>query len=324
MSSAAISKPIQHHLDSFNDFFREQMKSNVALLDTVVRYILKSRGKQVRPSLVFLCAELCGGVSKRSFFGAAMVELLHTATLVHDDVVDGSQERRGMASINAVWKNKVAVLVGDYLLSRGLLIAAENDEFEFLKITSRAVRRMSEGELLQIQKAMQTDIDEATYYKIIADKTASLLSTCCEIGAVSATANKEHHEALKEYGERVGMAFQIRDDVLDYESKTVILGKPIGNDIKEGKLTLPLIYACSRATKKEASAIIKKVKSGKVDQKIVDEVQQFVRSQGGIDYANTKANEMVEHALACLHHFPESTIKTTLVEFARYVVERNK
>lgn len=323
MSISDISKPIQHHLDDFNEFFKQQMKSNVALLDTIVRYILKSRGKQVRPALVFLSAELCGGVSRRSYVGASMVELLHTATLVHDDVVDQSEERRGLASISAVWKNKVAVLVGDFLLSRGLLTAVENDEFDFLKITSNAVRRMSEGELLQIQKSRQKDISEETYFRIIADKTASLISTCCEIGAVSASNSPEIRHAMRDFGEHVGMAFQIRDDVLDY-SRTTLIGKPAGNDIREGKLTLPLIYACSRAPRKEAKDIIDIVKSKKVNQKGVNEVQDFVRNYGGIDYANTQALTMVQKATANLEIFPDSLIKQTLLSFARFVVEREK
>lgn len=324
MSISEISKPIQHHLDDFNDFFKLQMKSNVALLDTVIRYILKSRGKQVRPALVFLSASLCGEVTRRTYVGASMVELLHTATLVHDDVVDQAEERRGLRSINAVWKNKIAVLVGDYLLSRGLLTAVENDEFDFLKITSTAVRRMSEGELLQIQKSRQKVIDEETYYRIIADKTASLISTCCEIGAVSVTNDPEIRTAMRNYGENVGMAFQIQDDVLDYTSRTNILGKPIGNDIKEGKLTLPLIYACTQAPKSEAKNIVSLVKGKNISQKQVDFVQSFVKNHGGIEYATEQALNKVRSATENLERFPDSNIKQSLVNFAHFVVSREK
>lgn len=322
MSLSDISKPVQNHLDRFNDYFKEQMSSNVTLLDTIIRYILKSKGKQVRPALVFLSAELCGGVNERTFVGASMVELLHTATLVHDDVVDSANERRGLASINAVWKNKVAVLVGDYLLSRGLLVAVENGEFDFLKITSTAVRRMSEGELLQIQKSRQKDMDEATYYKIIGDKTASLISTCCEIGAVSATGDSDIRTALRTYGENVGLAFQIQDDILDYTSRTTILGKPIGNDIKEGKITLPLITACANADNSESKKIISLVKSKKVSQKEIDYVQTFVREHKGIERAQAQAQSKVNTALSALSRFDDSIAKQTLTSFAGFVISR--
>jgi octaprenyl-diphosphate synthase len=322
MSLSDISKPVQHHLNRFNDYFKEQMSSNVTLLDTIIRYILKSKGKQVRPALVFLSAELCGGINERTFVGASMVELLHTATLVHDDVVDSANERRGLASINAVWKNKVAVLVGDYLLSRGLLTAVENNEFDFLKITSTAVRRMSEGELLQIQKSRQKEMDEATYYKIIGDKTASLISTCCEIGAVSASHDSDIRTALRTYGENVGLAFQIQDDILDYTSRTTILGKPIGNDIKEGKITLPLITACTNADAHESKKIISLVKSKKVSQKEIDYVQSFVREHKGIERAQAQAQMKVDTALSALARFDDSIAKQTLTSFAGFVISR--
>jgi octaprenyl-diphosphate synthase len=324
MSISDISKPIAKHIDDFNDFFKKSMKTNVALLDLIVRYILRQRGKRVRPMLVFLAAEICGGVSRRSFVGAAMVELLHTATLVHDDVVDQSDERRGMASITAVWKNKIAVLVGDYLLSRGLLIAVDNDEFQFLKITSTAVRRMSEGELLQMQKTRQLNIDEETYLKVISDKTASLISTCCEIGAVSATDDPAKRAALKDYGELVGNAFQIRDDVLDYISRESILGKPVGHDIRDKKITLPFIYALSQVSKKEAKQIISKVKSRNISNDEVQKIVTFVKEKGGIEYAERRAHDMIAEARAKLDIFPESVFKNALMDFASFVVERAK
>ncbi len=320
----SIGEPIRTQLEEFDLYFRKSMKSHVALLDVIVRYILRSRGKQLRPTLVFLCAGLCGKISERSFVGAAMVELLHTATLVHDDVVDDAEERRGLASINAVWKNKVAVLVGDFLLSRGLLTAVENNEFEFLGVTSRAVRRMSEGELLQIQKSRQKVLDEQTYYKIISDKTASLISTCCEIGAISASAEPSVHEALRQFGEQLGMAFQIRDDVLDYTSRSSILGKPVGNDVREGKLTLPLIYALQQSRNGEVKKIISLVKSKKANDKQVEYVQGFVQANGGNEYAQQKAEQLVAEAVACIQPFPDSAFKQSLLSFAEYVIRREK
>lgn len=319
-----ISEPIASHLGTFEDYMREQMRSKAALLDTVVRYIVKQRGKRVRPMLVFLSAGMCGGIGDRSYVGAAMVELLHTATLVHDDVVDQAEERRGMASINAVWKNKIAVLVGDYLLSRGLLIAVNNGEFDYLKITSDAVRRMSEGELLQIQKSRQKHIDEETYFRIISDKTASLMSTCCEVGAVSAGVSAEDRERMRMYGEFVGLAFQIRDDILDYTSRSSILGKPVGNDLKDQKITLPLIYACTAAGPKEAKRIIGMVKGRKPTADQIKTVIAFVEEHGGIREAERKAMEIKDMAVQHLTTFPDSSYKSALIDFANFVVSRTK
>lgn len=323
-SLSDIGAPVAAELEKFNGYLRTLMKSRTALLDTVIRYIIRQRGKRVRPTLVFLSAGLCGGITPRSDIAAAMVELLHTATLVHDDVVDQADERRGVASINAVWKNKVAVLVGDYLLSRGLLVAVQHKEFDFLSITSEAVRRMSEGELLQIQKSRQRTIDEETYFRIISDKTASLLSTCCEIGAVSATGDDHARMAMKSYGELVGLAFQIRDDVLDYESKSAILGKPVGNDIRDQKITLPLLYACQAAPKSEGKAVISMVKGSKPKQKEVNAVMEFVRAHEGTKKAQLKALELSQKAVETITDFPESTYKTALIDFANFVVTRTK
>lgn len=322
MTLGDITKPIQPYIDDFDNVLREQMRSNVLLLDTVVRYILRQRGKRIRPLLVLLSAAACGGVSRRTHIGATMVELLHTASLVHDDVVDGSDERRGMASINAVWKSKIAVLVGDYLLSRGLLIAVENGEYDFLRITSQSVRRMSEGELLQIQKTRQLDMDEATYFRIISDKTASLISTCCEIGAVSASANPEHHRALREYGEIIGSVFQIRDDTFDYSGGNSLIGKPTGNDVQEKKLTLPLVYAFSQASKQETKDILKvvKAKPGKKDVRVIID---FVKRYKGIEYAEAKAAEMIREAKDKLSIFDDSPAKTSLLHFADYSLQRS-
>lgn len=320
-----VGEPVREHLESFNkDFFRRQMKSDVALLDLVVRYMLRSRGKQVRPTLVFLCAALIGEISERTYVGAAMVELLHTATLVHDDVVDNAAERRGLASINAVWKNKVAVLVGDFLLSRGLLVAVEHGESGFLGVTSNTVRRMSEGELLQIQKSRQKTLDEATYFSIISDKTASLLSACCEIGAMSATNDTAVHARLRQFGELIGLAFQIRDDVLDYTSRTSILGKPVGNDIREGKITLPLLLAQRHADASEAKRMITIVKKKDASDKDVARVQDFVLRHDGIAAAQSKAMDLVREAQGLLDICEPSVYRDALRTFASYVVEREK
>ncbi len=316
-----ISKPVAVYMDAFSDVFKKQMKSNMMLLDTVVKYMIRQRGKRLRPMLVLLSAEICGGVNNRTYIGATMVELLHTAALVHDDVVDQAAERRGMASINAVWKNKIAVLVGDYLLSRGLLVAVEHEEFEFLRITSHAVRRMSEGELLQIQKSRLLDIDEATYFRIISDKTASLISTCCEIGGYSASDNADDRAALRDYGELVGLAFQIRDDIFDYVSRGSMIGKPVGNDVKEKKLTLPLIHSFSVAPKKESKAILKLIK-GKPDKNDVRAVLNFVQQHGGLDYAERKAQELVDEAKGKLARFPDSPAKTAMLDFADFSIQR--
>lgn len=316
-----ISKPIAAYMDTFHDVFKKHMKSNMMLLDTVVKYMIRQRGKRLRPMLVLLSAEICGGVNSRTYIGATMAELLHTASLVHDDVVDQAVERRGMASINAVWKNKIAVLVGDYLLSRGLLVAVENEEFEFLRITSHAVRRMSEGELLQIQKSRLLDIDEETYFRIIGDKTASLISACCEIGGHSVSNDPDDRAALRDYGELVGLAFQIRDDIFDYVSRGSMIGKPVGNDVKEKKLTLPLIHSFSQAPKKESKAILKLIK-GKPDKNDVKAVVNFVQQYGGLDYAGIKAQELVNQAKSRLERFPESPAKKSMLDFADFSIQR--
>lgn len=322
-SLKTISTPVLDELEQLDSFMRATMTSNTALLDTVVRYILRQRGKRVRPTLVFLSAGMCGGITDRAYVGAAMVELLHTATLVHDDIVDQSEERRGMASINAVWKNKVAVLVGDYLLSKGLLVAVHNSEFDYLRVTSEAVRRMSEGELLQIQKSRQKTIDEDTYFRIISDKTASLISTCCEVGAISAGVSAEERQALRQFGELVGLAFQIRDDVLDYTSRSSILGKPVGNDIRQQKITLPLIYACQQAPAGEARDAIRIVKRGKQKDADVQRVIDFVDHFNGVSLANAKANELRDQAVRLLEPFAATPYKQSLIDFANFVVLRN-
>jgi octaprenyl-diphosphate synthase len=323
MTIKEISEPIEKHIDEFNDFLKGIMNTKVSLLNLIIRYMTKKRGKQIRPMLVFLAAELCGGVTKRTYTGAAMVELLHNATLVHDDVVDESTVRRGIASINAAWNNKIAVLIGDYLLAKGLLASIDMDEFEFLKITSHSVRRMSEGELLQIQKSREADTLEDTYFKIISDKTASLISACCEIGAASATDNTSKKEAMREYGENIGIAFQIKDDIFDYTGKDSVIGKPVGNDIKEKKLTLPLIYSCNKAPQKDAKKIIKLVKNGAHTKKDIKTIVEFVHQYDGINYAEIQARKYIDNALACLEIFNDSPAKESFINLARFVVERN-
>jgi octaprenyl-diphosphate synthase len=318
-----ISRPIRTHLDAFDVVFNGSVRSNIGLVDLIARYIIRRKGKRVRPILVLLSADLCGGVNERSYRGAALVEILHTATLVHDDVIDNADTRRGVASINAVWKNKIAILMGDFLLARGLLLSLENDDFAFLKVTSRAVRRISEGELHQLQKSRKMDTDEDTYLRIIGDKTASLLSTCCEIGAISASPDSGRHRLLREYGEKVGLAFQIRDDLLDYTGRKSITGKPTGQDVSEKKLTLPLIHALRTAGGPESRDILAMVRKGGKRMNI-GKVIGFVKDNGGIDYATAKAGQYITEAKALLESFPSSPAKDSLVNFADFVVDREK
>ena len=323
MDLRTIARPVEANLEVFEKVFRESIRSRIGLVDLVAKYIIKTKGKRVRPILVMLSADLCGGVTERTYRGATLVEILHTATLIHDDVVDEADTRRGFASINAVWKNKLAVLMGDYLLSRGLLLSLENDDFAFLKITSTSVRRMSEGEIHQIQKIRKLDMDEETYMKIIGDKTASLLSTCCEIGATSSTDNPERRRLMREYGEYVGLAFQIRDDILDFTGRRSITGKPTGLDLSEKKLTLPLIHALRQATRGSAREILSTIRDG--GKKInVRKVIDFVDSHGGIEYASERAREFASEAVHCLEGFPDSPSKRSLASFASFVIDREK
>jgi octaprenyl-diphosphate synthase len=322
MTLGEILKPIHRDIDEFNAILKEQIRSDTFLLDTALRYILRQRGKRIRPMLVLLSAAACGAVSRRAHIGASMVEILHTASLVHDDVVDDAKERRGMASINVIWKNKIAVLVGDYLLSKGLLIAVENGEYDFLRLTSNAVRRMSEGELLQIQKTRQLNMNEETYFKIIGDKTASLIAACCEIGAVSATDDEQKRAALRDYGEIIGCVFQIRDDTFDYSGGNSLIGKPTGNDVQEKKLTLPLVYAFSQAPKSESAAILKIIKS-KAAKKDIRAIIAFAQQYGGVRYAEEKARAMIREAQRKLDIFDDSPAKTSLLHFAEYSFQRS-
>jgi len=316
-----ISQPIKSELDNFNQIFRDSLRSSVGLVDLVARYIIRQKGKKIRPLLVLLSAKVSGGISERSYRGAVLVELLHTATLVHDDVVDNADKRRGLWSINKVFKNKIAVLMGDYLLSKGLLISMEGKDYDFLEVITNTVKRMSEGELLQIQKTRKLDIDEETYFKVISDKTASLIETCCTIGAMSATSNPEYSAAMGEFGKNLGISFQIRDDILDYEGSLSITGKRTGGDIKEKKITLPLIYSLNQVSANQASEIRKIIKNGKESSKI-EVVINFVRENKGIEYAIAQAREYSNAAKNALYKLPDSQSRLALEALVDFVVDR--
>jgi octaprenyl-diphosphate synthase len=316
-----LTAPVEKELDVFDDRLRDAMKSRVAFVDLIVRYVVKQKGKRIRPALVLLSARACGGINESTYRGAALVEILHTATLIHDDVVDDADTRRGIASINAVWKNKIAVLMGDYMLAKGLLLSLDNDDFQFLKITSDAVRRMSEAEILQIAKSRDLDLDEPTYLKIISDKTASLLSTCCQIGAASASSDPALTERMKVFGENVGMVFQIRDDLLDYTGRKSITGKPAGLDMKEKKLTLPLIHSLSMAPRAESRRVISIIRNG-ASGKDIRRVVDFAHEYGGIDYARNKAEEYSAKAVRAIGDLPDSPSRTSLTNFVGYRMER--
>jgi octaprenyl-diphosphate synthase len=322
MSLDTIKAPIATVMDDFEQKFRLSMKSKVPLLDRITHYIVKRKGKQMRPMFVFLTAGLCGGINEKTHRAATLIELLHTATLVHDDVVDDSNERRGFFSINALWKNKIAVLVGDYLLSKGLLLSVQYQDFELLKIVSEAVRVMSEGELLQIEKARRLDIQEEIYYEIIRQKTASLIASCCASGASSAGSNEETVQNMHQFGELIGMAFQIKDDLFDYGPEGVI-GKPTGIDIKESKMTLPLIYSLSKTDKSNRRYIINIIKNENTNDKKVREVIEFVKTSGGLEYATEKMKDYQAQAFVMLDRFSDSVYKNSLRDLVRYTTERN-
>jgi len=316
-----ITQPIKSELETFNQIFRESLRSRVGLVDLVTRYIIRQKGKKIRPLLVLLSAKVAGGINERSYRGAVLVELLHTATLVHDDVVDNADKRRGLWSINKVFKNKIAVLMGDYLLSKGLLIAMEGKDYDFLEVITNTVKRMSEGELLQIQKTRKLDIDEETYFRVISDKTASLIETCCTIGAMSASSDVEYISAMKDFGHYLGISFQIRDDILDYEGSLSITGKRAGGDIKEKKITLPLIYSLNQVTSVKAAEIRKIIKNGK-DKSNVEAVINFVRENKGIDYAVDQARTYSQNAKETLKKLPDSQSKLALEALVDFVVDR--
>jgi len=322
LSLDEIKKPIAGELDIFEEKFKASMKSSVPLLDRITHYIIKRKGKQIRPMFVFFSAGVCGGITEATHRGAALVELLHTATLVHDDVVDNSSERRGFFSVNALWKNKIAVLVGDFLLSKGLLLSVNNNDFTLLKIVSEATRQMSEGELLQMEKARRMDIDEKIYYDVIRQKTASLIASCCACGAASTGADDETIERMWSFGEKTGIAFQIKDDLFDFGTDDV--GKPLGIDIKEKKITLPLIYALNKASRSEKSRIVDLVKNHNENLKKVSEVVDFVRNSGGLAYAEMQMHRYQEEAFKILKTFPENEMRTSLEQLVRFTTDRKK
>jgi octaprenyl-diphosphate synthase len=318
-----IKRPVEKEMAEFEAYFSKTMRSEIPLLNIILNYILRRKGKQMRPLLVFLTAKLNGNIAEPTFIAATFIELLHTASLVHDDVVDDANERRGALSINALWNSKIAVLVGDYMLSKGMLISVEKNRFDMLEIVSDAVKSMSEGELLQLQKARKLNIKEEDYFKIIISKTAALISACTACGAKSVTDDSETIQVMKEFGENIGIAFQIRDDILDYEG-TGLTGKTVGNDIKEKKITLPLIHALEQSPASKKKHILGIVKIRKKTKAEISEVIHFVMDYGGIEYAELKMNQYRDKALAILDSYPASDVKESLKEFVLYTTARKK
>ncbi len=315
-----IKAPVAREMADFEQKFRASMKTKVLLLDKIMSYIVKRKGKQMRPMFIFLSAGACGQINESTYRGASLIELVHTASLVHDDVVDNSNYRRGFFSVNALWKNKIAVLVGDFLLTRGLFLALEHKDYDLLSICTDAVKEMSEGELMQMEKARHLDITEEIYYEIIRQKTASLIASCCAVGASSVGASPEVVKNMKTFGELVGMAFQIKDDLFDYGEDEI--GKPLGIDIKEKKMTLPLIHSLSKASWLEKRKIIGIVKNDSENSKKVNYVIEFVKNSGGIEYANQKMRGYHAEALQVLNTFPASEYKTSLEDLVQYTIER--
>ena len=319
-----IKQPIAFEMDLFEQKFLLSMSSKVALLNRITHYIVNRKGKQMRPMFVFLVAKMInnGEVSERTYRGASVIELIHTASLVHDDIVDDSNRRRGFFSINALWKNKIAVLIGDYLFAKGLLLSIDNNDFDLLKIISVAVREISEGELLQIEKARQLDVTEAIYYEIIRQKTATLIAACCSLGAASVKPDSKDVETMRKFGELIGMAFQIKDDLFDYSEEQI--GKPTGIDIKEQKMTLPLIHVLNNCSQKEKSWLINSIKNHNKNKTRVKEVIAFVKQQGGLEYAIMKMKQFQQEALLLFNQYPDSEFKSALVLMVNYVIERKK
>ena len=315
-----LKHPIREELERFEGRFSNAMTSKIALLNRITHYIVNRKGKQMRPMFVFLAAKLLGTTNERTYRAASVIELIHTATLVHDDVVDDSNKRRGFFSINALWKNKIAVLVGDYLLSKGLLLCIDHKDFDFLEIISTAVREMSEGELLQIEKARSLDIDEEVYYEVIRKKTATLIASCCALGACSVNASEVDVEKMRSFGEKIGMAFQIKDDLFDYGKRRI--GKPTGIDIRERKMTLPLIHVMETCSSSERRWLKRNVKKYNTNRKKVNEIIEFVKSKGGLDYAVDKMHAFQNEANLILNTFPESDAKDSLQKLVSYVIDR--
>ncbi len=316
-----IKAPIRHEMETFEDKFREIVRTRVALLNRVTMFIVTRKGKRMRPMLVFLTAKMLNNhITERSYRGAAIIELIHTATIVHDDVVDESTFRRGFFSLNALWRNKIAVLVGDYLLAKGLVLSIDNNDFDLLRIISTAVKEMSEGELLQIEKARKLDITEEVYFDIIRQKTATLIAACTAMGAASVGSDVKTVRELHRFGELLGLAFQIKDDLFDYTRDNI--GKPTGIDIKERKMTLPLIYALQNADAKRRKWILKILRKHNTDKQKVGELIDYVRQSGGLDYATRKMHELKDQALQILEHYPDNEAKQSLILLADYVINR--
>ena len=310
-------------MKEFNKRFRSSISSNIPLLNMVTGYVLRRKGKQMRPLFVFLSSKMTGEITESTYTAASLIELMHTATLVHDDVVDESNERRGAFSVRAIWKSKVAVLMGDYLLARGLLLAVKQKDYDLLEIVSDASREMSEGELLQMQKSRSLNIDIDTYYEVIRKKTASLIASCVACGAKASGSDQEVVDKVHNLGIKIGMAFQIKDDLFDYQDHAVI-GKPTGNDIKEKKFTLPLIYALNQADPGKRKAMIRKIKNGNRSQRVVNEVVRFVNEMGGIEFAIEKMQEFKNGAIEALNDFPSSPARKSLIDLVEFTVSRNK
>jgi len=318
-----IKQPVSKEMALFESKFKNSLKTSVPLLDKIMHYIIKRKGKQMRPLFVFLTAKLFNNVNESTYTAASLIELLHTATLVHDDIIDEANFRRGVFSINALWKNKISVLVGDFLLSRGLLLAVEKEQYQLLKIMSTAVKEMSEGELLQIEKTRRLDITEEVYFEIIKKKTAALISACCEAGAASTNAHKNDILKMRSFGEKAGIAFQIKDDLFDY-TQNPLIGKPTGIDIREKKMTLPLIYTINNSDKKTKAFIINTIKNDSKNSKKVEQIINIVKEKKGLEYAKNKMDLFVNEALGILKEFENNESKSSLVDLVEYVVNREK
>ena len=318
-----IKQPVSKEMALFESKFKNSLKTSVPLLDKIMHYIIKRKGKQMRPLFVFLTAKLFNNVNESTYTAASLIELLHTATLVHDDIIDEANFRRGVFSINALWKNKISVLVGDFLLSRGLLLAVENEQFQLLKIMSTAVKEMSEGELLQIEKTRRLDITEEVYFEIIKKKTAALISACCEAGAASTNAHENDILKMRTFGEKAGIAFQIKDDLFDY-TQNPLIGKPTGIDIREKKMTLPLIYTLNNSDKKTKAFIINTIKNDSKNSRKVEQIINIVKEKKGLEYAKNKMNLFVNQALKILKEFENNESKSSLINLVEYVVKREK
>jgi len=323
LAAKTIFKPFQEDLDTFRDYFKESMASNIRIVDEVAKYLVRHKGKQLRPMLVIVSARTIAEPTQSSYLAAVVVELLHTATLVHDDVVDEAELRRGFPTINKIWKNKISILMGDYLLAKSLIIATEIGNIELMNVIANVAKSMSKGELLQIQKARKLNITEEDYFQLIRDKTASLISACCEIGAMTTDAGDSQRQILRDFGMNLGVAFQIKDDLLDYQSKVGILGKPVGHDLKDKKITLPLLYAFQNSDKKERKQILHMLKNG-VKRKQIDEIVHFINDRNGLKLAEEKAVFFKDLALHALDKLPETDARHALTDLAEFVVNRTK